>query len=144
MVGSQGSKLAVSSSLIKVHRVLMLKMDLVGRRWNLVPCKYQQTLNNPLTKINQSCLQVDVITVVVVATEQQTAMLLENNVVVLLRSQQELQSYLQLTLCPTHQPPPSKLHWEKLVVISRETEARDRNKLIFQPRYVQRMFNIHG
>ena len=60
----------VSSSLIKIHRVLMLKMDLVGHRWNLAPCKHQQTLNNLLTKINQSSLQVDVITVVVIATEQ--------------------------------------------------------------------------
>ena len=80
---------------------------------------------------------------VVAATEQQTAVLLVNNVVVLLRSQQVLQSYLQLTLHPTHQSPPSKPHREKLVT-SRETEARDRNKLIFQPRYAQRMFNIHG
>ena len=109
----------------------MLKMDLVGCRWNLAPCKHQQTLNNPLTKINQSSLQVDVITVVVTATEQQTAMLLVNNVVVLLCLQQELQLYLQLTLHPTYQPPPSKPHREKLVVISRETEARDENKLIF-------------
>ena len=144
MVGNQGRKLAVSSSLIKIHRVLMLKMDLVGHRWNLAPCKHQQTLNNLLTKIDQSSLQVDVITVVVMATEQQTAVLLVNNMVVLLHLQQELQSYLQLTLRPTHQPPPSKPHQEKLVVISRETETRDRNKLIFQPRYAQRMFNIHG
>ena len=110
MVGSRGSKLVVSSSLVKIHRVLMLNMDLVGCRWNLVPCKHQRTLNNLLTKNYQSSLQVDIITVVVVVTEQQTAVLLVNNVVVLLRSQQELQSYLQLTLCPTHQPPPSKLH----------------------------------
>ena len=80
----------------------MLNMDLVGRRWNLAPCKHQRTLNNPLTKVDQSSLQVDVITMVIMATEQQTAVLLENNVVVLLRSQQELQSYLQLTLRPTH------------------------------------------
>ena len=92
---------------------------------------HQQTLNNPLTKIDQSSLQVNVITVVITATEQQTAMLLVNNVVVLLRLQQELQPYLQLTLPPTHQPPPSKPHQEKLEVISRETETRDRNKLIF-------------
>ena len=111
--------------------MLMLNTDLVGYQWNLAPCKHQQTLNKSLTKIDQSSLQVDVITVVIVATEQQTAVLLENNVVVLLRSQQELQSYLQLTLCPTHQPPPSKPHQEKLVVISRETEVRDSNKLIF-------------
>ena len=31
VVGSRGSKLVVSNSLIKIHRVLMLKMDLVGR-----------------------------------------------------------------------------------------------------------------
>ena len=93
-----------SSSLVKIHRVLMLKMDLVGRRWNLAPCKHQQTLNNLLTRIDQSSLQVDVITVVIAATEQQTVVLLVNNVVVLLRSQQEL------TLRPTHQPPPSKPH----------------------------------
>ena len=30
MVGSWGSKLVVSSSLVKIHRVPMLKMDLVG------------------------------------------------------------------------------------------------------------------
>ena len=74
----------------------MLNMDLVGRRWNLAPCQHQQTLNNSLTKIDQSSLQVNVITVVIAATEQQTVVLLVNNVVVLLRSQQEL------TLCPTH------------------------------------------
>ena len=96
MVGSQGSKLAVSSSLVKVHRVLMLNMDLVGCRWNLAPCQHQRTLDNSLIKIDQSSLQVDVITVVVVATEQQTVMLLVNNVVVLLCLQQEL------TLRPTH------------------------------------------
>ena len=124
--------------------MLILKIDLVGCRWNLAPCKHQQTLNNPLTKIDQSSLQVDVITVVITSIEQQTAVLLVNNVVVLLCSQQELQSYLQLTLRPAHQPPPSKPHQEKLVVISKETEARDRNKLIFRPRYAQRMFNIHG
>ena len=144
MTGSRGSKLAVSSILVKIHKGLMLKMDLVGCRWNLEPCKHQQNYSILLIKIDQSSLQVDVITVVVKATGQQTAMLLVNNVVVLLHSQQELQLYLQLTLCPTHQPPPSKLHQGKLVVISRETEARDRNKLIFGPRYAQRMFNIHG
>ena len=116
MVGSRGRKLVVSSSLVKIHRVLMLKMDLVGCRWNLAPCKHQRTLNNLLTKIDQSSLQVNVITVVIMATEQQTAMLLVNNVVVLLRSQQVLQSYLQLTLRPTHQSPPSKPHREKLVL----------------------------
>ena len=96
MVGSGGSKLAVSSSLVKVHRVLMLNMDLVGHRWNLAPFKHQRTLNNSLTKIDQSSLEVDVITVVIAATEQQAVMLLVTNVVVLLHSQQEL------TLCPTH------------------------------------------
>ena len=109
----------------------MLKMGLVGRQWNLAPCKHQQTLNNLLTKIDQSSLQVNVITVVVVATEQQTAVLLVNNVVVLLRLQQELQLYLQLTLHPTHQPPPSKLHRGKLVVIIRKTEARDKKQVNF-------------
>ena len=136
--------LAVSSSLVKTHRVLMLKMDPVGRQWNLAPCKHQRTLNNLLKKIGLSSLQVNVITVVVTATEQQTAVLLVNNVVVVLHSQQELQLYLQLTLRPTHQPPPSKPHQEKLLVISRETEARDRNKLNLRPSYAQRMFNIHG
>ena len=121
----------VSSSLIKIHRVLMLKMDLVGCRWNLALCKHQQTLNNLLTRIDQSSLQVNVITVVIAATEQQTTVLLVNNVVALLHLPQELQSYPQLTLHPTHQPPPSKRHREKLVVISRETEVRDRNKLVF-------------
>ena len=86
----------VSSSLAKVHRMLMLNMDLVGRQWNLAPCKHLQTLNKSLTKIDQSSLQVDVITVVVTATEQQTVVLLVNNVEVLLRLQQEL------TLHPTH------------------------------------------
>ena len=76
--------------------MLMLNMDLVGRQWSLAPCKHQQTLNKSLTKIDQSSLQVDVITVVVVATEQQTVVLLVNNVEVLLCLQQEL------TLCPTH------------------------------------------
>ena len=105
--------------------MLMLNMDPVGHQWNLAPCKHQQTLNKSLTKTDQSSLQVDVITVVIAATEQQTVVLLVNNVEVLLRLQQEL------TLRPTHQPPPSKPHREKLIVISRETEARDRNKLIF-------------
>ena len=76
--------------------MLMLNMDLVGHQWNLAPCKHQQTLNKSLTKIDQSSLQVDVITVVVMATEQQTVVLLVNNVEVLLRLQQEL------TLRPTH------------------------------------------
>ena len=86
----------VSSSLIKVHRVLMLNMDLVGHRWNLAPFKHQRTLNNSLKKVDQSSLQVNLITVVIAATEQQTVMLLVNNVVVLLCLQQEL------SLHPTH------------------------------------------
>ena len=76
--------------------MLMLNMDLVGRQWNLAPCKHQQTLNKSLTIIDQSSLQVDVITMVVMATEQQTVMLLVNNVEVLLHLQQEL------TLHPIH------------------------------------------